>query len=421
MRAAAFALAALFMVRIGAAQDKASDDAAAKKAQQIDQALTWMFNEDPEVREMGRRSLLEIGRLAIPAIEKKLAERQVTELVQLLRHFDKSQGLAETWVAEKELRDLEGDEQYKKEAERLSKDAIDKLMYVKYQEAMAHVRHKNYERALEMANGLISLDGRSTHLDDYKRLRRHCETMITQTTLIEAKILQPKLWYVEGETVELAARMKNLYKAPMTLAWEKGTEKEQGGGLLLLDVNVEMKGFGGESMLDQRHQDIRFEEEIPIAPGAQWEKKFALDTSTAVHDEKSIRVITVGGWTQPAKVSTDGVNITRRIQFEPTFVKIVPKKYEKFLENPLQSLEKMISEGDPQQIYVCSQLLDDASKDKGVEMLINLLAKSNTPMSKAYAANILTGLTGVSLGTDPRRWQNWVQARATEPKDKKKK
>ena len=45
----------------------------------------------------------------------------------------------------------------------------------------------------------------------------------------------PKVWYVDGENVELSARMKNLYKAGMTLHWEKGTEKDPGGGLLLLE------------------------------------------------------------------------------------------------------------------------------------------------------------------------------------------
>jgi len=420
MKAAALALAALLLLPSGAARGKQEDDVT-RKAQQIDQALAWLLNEDPEVREMGRKRVLEIGKDAVPAIERKLEEKQVTELVQLLRHFDRSPGVDEAWIAEKELRDLDADEQYKKEAERLNRDSVEKLMYVKYQEAMAHVRHKNYQRAFEIANGLLALDHGSKHLDDYKRLRRHCENMITQTTLIEAKLLQPKVWYVDGETVELAARMKNLYKAPMTLTWEKGTEKEPGGGLLLLDVNVEMKGMGGESMSDQRHQDLKFEDEIPIAPGAQWEHKFTLDTSTAVRDEKAIRTITVGGWSQPAKVSTDGVNITSRIQFEPTIVKILPKKYERFMEDPLHWLEKMIADGDPQEIYVCSQLLDETTKDKGIDLLIGLLAKSNTVTSKAYAANILTGLTRVSLGTDARRWQNWVQARGTEGKDKKKK
>ena len=420
MKAVVFAAASLLMLSFNFAQDKPVEDGS-QKSQKIAQAVEWLVNEDADVREMGRKSVVEFGRDAIPAIEKKLAERHALELVQILRLLDRSPGAADAWVAEKELRDLEADEEYKKAAEKLSKDGIEKLMYVKYQEAMAHVRHKNYERAFEMANGLISLDARSKHIDDYKRLRRHCENMITQTTLIEAKLLQPKIWYVDGETVELAVRMKNLYKAMMTLTWEKGTEKDPGGGLLLLDVDVSMKEMGGASMSDQRHQELRFEEEIPIAPGAQWEKKFTLDTSTVVADAKQIRVVTVGGWSQPAKVATDGVNITRRIQFEPAVVKILPKKYERFLDNPLQWLDKMIADGDPQEIYVCSQLLEGDDKDKGTEKLIQLLAKSNTLMSKTYAANILTGLTGVSMGNDARRWESWLQNKMLNSKEPKKK
>jgi hypothetical protein len=420
MKAVVVAAASLLMLSFTLGQDQ-PDEETAKKAQKIEQALAWLTDEDAEVRDMGRKSLTEFGRKAIPAIEKKLAELHSLELAQALRLLDRTPGSADAWVTEKELRDLEGDEQYKKEAERLSKDAVEKLMYVKYQEAMAHVRHKNYERAFEMANGLIALDGRSKHFDDYKRLRRHCENMITQTTLIEAKILQPKIWYADDEPVELSVRMKNLYRAGMTLTWEKGNDKEPGGGLLLLDVDVTMKEMGGASVSDQRHQDLRFEEDVPIAPGAQWEKKFTLDTSTAVTDARQIRVVTVGGWSQPAKISTDGVNITRRIQFEPAVVKILPKKYARFLENPLQWLEKMIAEGDPQEIYVASQLLEGEDKDKGAEKLIQLLAKSNTLMSKTYASNILTGLTGVSMGNDPRRWETWLQDKKLNAKDSKKK
>ena len=55
-------------------------------------------------------------------------------------------------------------------------------------------------------------------------------------------------------------------------------------------------------------------------------------------------------------------------------------------------------------------------------MLIKLLARSNTVTSKTYAANILTGLTGQSLGIDPHRWENWLQARSGDKnKDKQKK
>lgn len=426
MKAVVFAAASFLVLPLILAQDKPDDEGArkeeaARKAQRIDQSVGWLVDDDPEVREMGRKSLVELGRDAIPAIERKLAERKAMDLVQVLRALDRGPAGGDAWVPDKELKDIEVDEQYKKEAERLSKDSIDKLMYVKYQEALAHYRHKNYQRSFEMATGLISLDSKSTHYEDYKRLRRQSETMITQTTLIEAKILQPKTWYVEGEPVELTVRMKNLYKADMLLTWEKGTEKDPGGGVLLLDVDVTLKDMAGASMSDQRHQDLRFEEAVPIAPGAQWEKTFTLDTSTAIPDARQIRTVTVGGWSQPAKISTDGVNITRRIQFEPAVVKVIPKKYERFMANPLASLTKMIAEGDPQEVYVSSQLLEGADKDKGTEMLIQLLGKAQSLTGKTDVANILTQLTGVAKGNDPARWEAWLQNKILNGKDTKKK
>ena len=414
MKAASLVLAMILCV-------PQQDDDAVKKAARIDRALGWILNEDVDVREMGRKELLEIGVDAIPAIEKKVAEKGAGDLVRLLRRLDRSPSAADAWVGEQDLKDIEADEQFRKEAEKLPKDVAEKYLYVKYQEALAHIRHKNYQRAFEMASGLIALDSRSTHIDAFKRLRRHCENMITQTTLIEAKVLQPKVWYLEGETVELSARMKNIYKATINLTWEKGTAQDPGGGLLLLDVDVTMNDLGGASVSDQRHQDLRFEEEVPIAPGAQWERKFTLDTSTSIADVKQIRVIKVGGWSQPAKMATDGVNITRRILFEPATVKILPKKYGRFMDNPLEWLEKMIAEGDPQEIYVCTQLLEGADRDRGTEMLIQLLSKSNTLTSKTYAANLLTALTGQNLGIDSRRWENWFHNRGPDNKDKKKK
>ena len=186
-------------------------------------------------------------------------------------------------------------------------------------------------------------------------------------------------------------------------------------------LDVTMSDLGGASTSDQRHQDLRFEDEIPIAPGAQWERKFTLDTSTAIVDEKQVRVVKVGGWSQPAKMATDGVNITRRIQFEPATIKILPKKYARFLDNPLEWLEKMIAEGDPQEIYICSQLLEGQDRERGTEMLIKLLSRSNTLTSRTYAANLLTALTGQNIGIDVRRWENWFNNRPAESKDKKKK
>jgi len=396
------------------------DDEAAKKTQRIDRAVGWLGDDDAEVREMGRKELLQIGPDAVPALEKKIAEKGAAELLKILRHLDRHPRISDTWIDEKEIKDIEADEQFRREAEKLPKDAAEKFAYVKYQEALAHFRRKNYQRSFDMANALIALESRSAHLEAFKRLRRQSENMITQTSLIEAKVLQSKVWYLEDEPVELSVRMKNLYKSTITMTWDKGTDKEPGGGLVVLEVEVAMAEMNGNSSSDQRHQELRFENEVPIAPGAQWERKVTVDTSTAIVDSKQIRILKVGGWAQPMKISADAIGITRRIQFEPATVKILPKRYARFLENPWESFEKATADGSMDQIYICIQLLEEKDHDRAAAMLIQKLAAAKTPEGKTYAHNLLRALTGQALGTDARRWEVWLQNRDAE-KDKKKK
>src|SRR5262245_1080288 len=242
------------------------EDDAAKKAQRIDRAVGWLGDDDADVREMGRKELQQIGAAAVPALEKKIAEKGASDLVKLLRQLDRGSA-SDAWVSDQELKDIEVDEEYRKAVEKLPKDTADKYVYVKYHEALAFARKKSYQRAFDMVNGLIALEPKSPNLEKFKLLRRHCEAMITQTTLIEAKILQPKVWYIDGEPIELSARMKNIYRAPIIMTWEKGTEKEPGGGLMVLDVEVSMSEVNGNSSHDQRRPEFRFEDEVPIAPG----------------------------------------------------------------------------------------------------------------------------------------------------------
>jgi len=375
-----------------AQMDPAQDDAA-KRGERLERAFLWLENDDPEVREMGRKDIVAIGKDAVPAIEKRLQDKGVWDLVGILRRID--QAFMEPWVAEQDLQELKTDE----------KDPA-RYIHVKYGEALAHARRKNYQRGFDMANAILILEPKCADADAVKRLRRHCQTMITQTTLIEAKLFQPKIWYASDEPVELSARMKNIYKNAFTLSFDKGH-----GGLLLLEIEGKILEMGGASVSEMGHQEVRFEEEIPIAPGGQWEKKFTVDFPDAIKDQEQIRVLTVNGWTHPLKIDTDGINVTRRIQFEPAIVRIIPKKYANFLENPLEWLGKSMDTGTAHEVFLCSQILEGEQKAQGGEMLVRWMAKAERPEGRVAAAQILTAMTGQQLGTNPKRWLDWLETR----------
>src|SRR5690349_2748373 len=108
MKAVSFVLAMLLL--------SPQEDDAAKKAQRIDRAVGWLGDDDAEVREMGRKELAQIGADAVPALEKKIAEKGAAELVRMLRHLDRGSA-ADAWVSEHDLKEIEADEEYRKAVE----------------------------------------------------------------------------------------------------------------------------------------------------------------------------------------------------------------------------------------------------------------------------------------------------------------
>jgi len=55
-------------------------------------------------------------------------------------------------------------------------------------------------------------------------------------------------------------------------------------------------------------------------------------------------------------------------------------------------------------------------EDKGT-----LFTNHYTPLISHTAVDILTALTGVSLGNDARRWESWLQNKMLNSKENKKK
>ena len=396
---AVFPLAALLLL---APQDPPD------KEKRIQQALEWFADKDPEVSASARAALLALGKDALPAIEKKLEEKGVLEHSRLCRDIERGAPAVDPFA-------LPEDETATVKVDR---DAADKYIRAKYAEAMALARKNQYQRALDMAKGIEALEPRSPVIDRVKQLRRYCENMITQTSLIEAKLVQEKLAYVAGEPVTLSIRLKNIYKKEMTIRYE-GAAGAALEGLAVIEVESAIKTLKDESTSSSRHQEFPFEGEIPLATGAQWERKLQLDTVFGLPDDLEVQTVIVNAWTQPSKIETDGVNITRRLQFEPAIIKLVPKRYAHFLDKPLDWLTKTIETGQPaQETWVCTQLLSGDERRRGMEVLVKAMEKTDNPDYRPALAKMLTELTGEKHGPDPRWWADWLAKQGPEKKKK---
>ena len=393
-----------FLILLGAQQappERKKPPITEEESLRIERALFWITDRDPELRDVARKQLVQFGPKAVSAIEERLKVRGVLDLVNVLRKIERP---AQPYVTPEDL--ARDGETVGKNGQADPKGA-DAYLRVKYREALEYAHRKRYQRGYDLADAIVTLEPKWAEAEKAKKLRRYCDHMILQTTLLEATVVQDRLACVEGQAVELTLRMKNLFRSDLTVRYQKGTPAKPGTGMAILQTEVELKELGGASFSFSSHEEIRFENEIPIAPGATWEKKYFLDTRLNLADEDQVRVISINAWSHPLEIETEGRKMTRRIQFTPGRIMVVPKKYGKLIDNPLESLQEMMDMGTVQEVFVCAQLLGEKDKERGTELLIQWMQKAESARGRDVAASILYHLTGQKLGSNPKKWMAW--------------
>ncbi len=384
----------------------------AKREERIARLVEWLADPDPEVRAMGEKDLPAFGKSALPAVERKLEEKGALFLARMLRDLDRGRG--EGWVDEKAIRADAADPALK-ELAKLDKGIADKYVQARYREALAYAQAKNYQKGLDLSSALLVLEPRSTASDAVRRLKRYCDTMITQTTLVEAKIFQEKICYAAAEPVDLTLRLRNLFRSALQIEYEKPGGGGPAKGVVVVEIEVRSTDWEGHSRSFFKHQELGIDGEIPLASGAQWERRFRLEVADELDDRLHVREVVVNAWTQPAKIETEGKTVTRRLQFEPGRVKLVPPQYSKNLENPLEALAAAMERGTVHDVFVATQLLPEDQKDAGADLLIRWLARAESEKGRIAAANLLASLTGQKFGTDARAWADWQRNREKKP------
>ena len=396
-------------------QQDPPDDASRKLAERAERAAGWLVDADPELRAMGLKEARELGSAAAPALEKRLEDKGLLDVAKAWRE---SSAKPAGFVHEKELEEISPDDPAVLEMRKIDRSFVDKYVRAKYAEAMGFVRKRSYQRAYELAGAILSVEPKSSMAEAVRKLRRHCDSMILQTTLLEAKLLHGKSSYAEGEPVELSLRLKNIFRSGLTVSFGKTDDgKPAPRGVIVVEVETTLRDFYGATQTWSRSQEVQVDNEIPVASGGQWEKTFLLEANLEVSDQDHVREVVVNAWVQPSGITIEGRDAGRRIQFESAFLRIVPKKYERLLENPLEAMGKSIDDGAAAQVtYICSRLLEPKDRDAGARRILEALEKTEKPLYRSSMSYILKGLTGQTLGEDPKAWRDWLDTKGKKTK-----
>src|ERR1043166_5956079 len=183
-----------------------------EQGKRIQHLLAWFGDKDADVRQSARASLVAIGKAALPAIDKKLSERGALDLAALRRDIDRNlPAVADPYALPAEEAPADA---------KVERDLAEKYVRAKYGEALAFAKKENFQRGFDIAGSLHALEPRSAIAEKVNQLRRYCENKITQTTLIEAKILPEKPVLQIGEVVGVTLRLKDLFKTPVPFKYE---------------------------------------------------------------------------------------------------------------------------------------------------------------------------------------------------------
>ncbi len=395
----------LLALGTGVAQETPDD-----KAARIKRAIDWFSDPSEEIRAAGRKELLAIGPDAVPYLEKLLELRNALDIHRLLKDVDRAKGPDGRWIDES---DLPTEEELQKNAPKTTKEEAERYVYNKLLEAHAAARAHKYQRGYDIAQALMTLEGtKSRYAAEIHKIRRFCDNWITQNSLVRSRVVSPSTTGIVGAKYDFILRMENAFKQGIKIIFDPGNAMRASTPVVVVEITCRVVSFNASEDILRGNLEVNVEQEIPIALGAQWEKVFTIDTGAMLPDDKeNIRIYSIGAWTQPMKVDYGIGTTVKKIFFEPATFKVVPKKYEHLLDDPLARLSQAIEVGQVNEVFLAAMLVDDAHQLDAAEKLILMLEKAHSPgvkpEARAVIGNILHAMTGGRHGDDAKRWRAW--------------
>src|SRR5258705_7372824 len=165
-------------------QDPVPDE----RAQQIRRAIEWLSDSDPEMRDLGRKELLSLGREAVPRLEDLLRAKGALEIYKIVREIE----LGKNPPASEIPGPMLSDEEFLRRIGRADGTAIDTYIRSKMADIRSRFKDRQYQKAYDMVQALVVLEPKSRYVAELHQMRKVCDNMITQNSIVHARVVPPR-------------------------------------------------------------------------------------------------------------------------------------------------------------------------------------------------------------------------------------
>jgi hypothetical protein len=394
-------------------QEPAPDD----REKRIQLALQWLMDADPDLREMARKELIGWGREVVPKLEDLLKAKGALDVYRIVREIE----LGKAGPPSEIPGQLLSHEEFLRRIGKADGTAPDAYVRTRMADVYKLFKEGQFQKAYDVVHALMVLEPKSRYTPELQKMRRVCDNMVTQTSLVRSQVVAPHAAVV-GSNVEFVLRLTNVWKGGIELHFDKEVLP-----IVVVEITVERMDPNGSVTRANRVQEFTMDRDIPIAMGAQAEKIIELNTGSEFSDDQDyIRMYTVGAWMPVVKIDRGpGAEVQKRILFEPATVRLVPEKHMHLADDPIGKLGKAMDAGSVNEVFICAMLLPEDKKSQGVELLVTALEKAHANFKKARESgsakeedhlrvgmsiigNILTSLTNEKFGVDPKKWREYA-------------
>jgi hypothetical protein len=276
-------------------------------------------------------------------------------------------------------------------------DKWDKSHYFrqKYQEAQNAMESGESERAIKLAEAILTLEPQLDFAEEVKRFISDLRDMAQQVLYGEMKAERDI--YVPGETVQVQLRLSNPNNSPVAI--------HAGDNGIVLQVYVQEFTPAGSCVDHTLSHIIPLTGQIILTSRQIWQSKVAIPNP--VSDKAIYRVIHLKAAIPRCQVQQEDRRLYPRIVFRPVRVAVLPRPFHDVVRQPIASALYALRLGYAEHLFFAAFFVDRQAQAELIPAMIERLG-TNAAMDQVITA-ILRRVSGQNL-SGRNAWHNYWQA-----------